>query len=585
MKISNPRTSVGNQALATTWYVDYKSAILSSYVQEVSGNIIEYVDEQSGTAYSKATEQDTSIMRTIAKYLSGKNLPPIDGFAETLITDYITGNDVALHTNGYAWLNNGKIDPTLMPDLSVIRTIPITEMQIFNDFQTDLADAGSSLSIALAALTSDSEKAQYMVQVYLEKHKNDASFEPANNLIGFVQLGDMIVVSYVDHPTIDFTDYPYFEQRYIAGAWITTQSNDSGNLALVTKISFNQGEIININNKTANGNGAVTLALAEIYEHVDNVDSESAKIGNTLAADICKVMALSNIVPSAAQALSTDGQRFAYRQKSGDLSTVYIPYATLQENYVTNVRIDVTNSNVAYVSGVIGVASGHTELSGTNTIIGLIGERTDTPVVNNTGTLFAQINHVQEQANNVAVNVDAMNVAMNSNIQYSAGVAKNEGTVRIRRKVVKFSDPTLKLGTSAADETNIAVRDELQAIMTEFCYNPALVIAKYQVSGIMGKVIAVYEHDASIKNETTLGDKRADTQIFPEVIFKPTGVTAEDSNYTGNLAGESIITSIETNGALDTKIWEIYYMENISWTYTSLADATIDDQLNPQIYV
>lgn len=155
MRISNPRTLAGDRPLATREYVEVsvsnlsselythisnETKQLSSYVQEVSGDLMETIDTVSSVLTGTINTVSSNLMTTIdttstflqgeVDYLSGEitgNLNKVSGW----LTD--DGNH-DLGNFGYAWLTEtGKIDPSLMPPLSLTNVITINQFDILSE--------------------------------------------------------------------------------------------------------------------------------------------------------------------------------------------------------------------------------------------------------------------------------------------------------------------------------------------------------------------------------------------------------------------------------------------------------------------
>lgn len=211
MRISNPRTFAGDLPLATREYVNVKAnelsgtinstAVgLSAYIDSVSGNIHDYIDENVIMLSSAFTEVDNALSGHIDKnrdevrrWLQGTNQPGIS-------------HDPAASPNGYAWLaDDGKIDPALMPPISLTNVITINQFL----FITELADWLNSTSqqwsydaannlLEINNTTVDDEYA--LIEEWLRIKVGNDQYKH------IVQTGDMIVLTWNKDADIKSTD-------------------------------------------------------------------------------------------------------------------------------------------------------------------------------------------------------------------------------------------------------------------------------------------------------------------------------------------------------------------------------------------
>lgn len=211
MRISNPRTFAGDLPLATREYVNVKAnelsgtinstAVgLSAYIDSVSGNIHDYIDENVIMLSSAFTEVDNALSghidankKEVLRWLQGTNEPG-------------TLHDPATSPNGYAWLaSDGKIDPALMPPISLTNVITINQFL----FITELADW----------LSSSSEQWSYdpaTNKLYIDNAEVDDEYALIEEWLRItvengqykhiVQTGDMIVLTWNKEADLKSTD-------------------------------------------------------------------------------------------------------------------------------------------------------------------------------------------------------------------------------------------------------------------------------------------------------------------------------------------------------------------------------------------
>lgn len=388
MRIVNPRSSVNNTPLATTWYVDTQLDIakdeLIENIEAVSGNLQNKIEAEA----TERNLQDRAVAAVIAKQLTGKQDIP-DDIAQEVFTkaedEYLGFYQDKFHPEGYAWLKDNKLDPALLPDLSIITPVPVNRSTIFTWFTNSSGlDNGGELSDAIKDLTEE-EQAKYIVQEFVCKtglrEDGTSSLDPGYTS-PYIKTGDMVIVNPDDDENLytTGTKRPYFGKRYMCGAWSVINNELLVKTSLV-KISFNQGEITKVNEKFASQDGSVHLGLADIYRYTEDETgaTTSTLIGESLAHDILAVSSMPASTyneftePSSIPGLLPDGVRLGYRQRHGAANDEYIPYATLKEladlytevNTVIKTEISGLNSSIEEISGVVsGIIDDVAELSG-----------------------------------------------------------------------------------------------------------------------------------------------------------------------------------------------------------------------------
>lgn len=377
MRIVNPRSSVNNTPLATTWYVDTQLDIakdeLIENIEAVSGNLQNKIEAEA----TERNLQDRAVAAVIAKQLTGKQDIP-DDIAQEVFTkaedEYLGFYQDKFHPEGYAWLKDNKLDPALLPDLSIITPVPVNRSTIFTWFTNSSGlDNGGELSDAIKDLTEE-EQAKYIVQEFVCKtglrEDGTSNLDPGYTS-PYIKTGDMVIVNPDDDENLytTGTKRPYFGKRYICGAWSVINNEPLVKASLV-KISFNQGEITKVNEKFASQDGSVHIGLADVYRYTEDETgmATSTLIGESLAHDILAISAMPVSAyneftdPSSIPGLLPDGVRLGYRQRHGVASDEYIPYATLKEladlytevNNVIKTEISGLNSDIDAISAIIG---------------------------------------------------------------------------------------------------------------------------------------------------------------------------------------------------------------------------------------
>lgn len=388
MRIVNPRSSVNNTPLATTWYVDTQLDIakdeLIENIEAVSGNLQNKIEAEA----TERNLQDRAVAAVLAKQLTGKQDIPSD-IAQEVFTkaedEYLGFYQDKFHSEGYAWLKDSKLDPSLLPDLSIITPVPVNRSTIFTWFTNSSGlDNGGELSDAIKDLTEE-EQAKYIVQEFVCKtglREDGTSNLDSGYSSPYIKTGDMVIVNPDDDENLytTGTKRPYFGKRYMCGAWSVINNEPLVKTSLV-KISFNQGEITKVNEKFASQDGSVHLGLADIYRYTEDETgaATSTLIGESLAHDILAVSAMPASTyneftePSSIPGLLPDGVRLGYRQRHGAANDEYIPYATLKEladlytevNTVIKTEISGLNSDIEEISGVVsGIIDDVAEISG-----------------------------------------------------------------------------------------------------------------------------------------------------------------------------------------------------------------------------
>lgn len=207
----------------------------------------------------------------------------------------VQGNSLngVVSKNGYAWLNvEGKVDPSLIPDLAITNVCVISQ----ND---------------LPAVTEVSDNTIYtLLNRWLENH-------PMVKL----QRGDIIIVV---PRSMDQQDDPVVNPAY-SGSYIITDVNETYEFA---KLASDDSHIVAINDKMpVASTGKVTVKLSDILK-VGNFKKSQTNDRDSDAAELEDVLYRVTKVDEG-----EDGYRLAFIDDSVQSTTnpVIVKYAKLQE--------------------------------------------------------------------------------------------------------------------------------------------------------------------------------------------------------------------------------------------------------------
>ena len=529
MRIVNPRSSVNNTPLATTWYVDTQLDIakdeLIENIEAVSGNLQNKIEAEA----TERNLQDRAVAAVLAKQLTGKQDIP-SNIAQDVFTkaenDYLDFYSDALHPEGYAWLKDSKLDPSLLPDLSIITPVPVNRSTILTWFNNNGGlDNGSELSNALNSLASDEERAKYIVQQFVCKAglREDGTTSLDDSYTSpYIKTGDMVIVN----PDNDEDpSRPYFGKRYICGAWSVINNEPKVNSSLV-KISFNQGEITKVNEKFAKQDGSIHLGLADIYRYSEDESGAvtSTLIGEELAHDVLAVVSMPASTYNdftdvdSIPGLLPDGVRFGYRQRHGAANAEFIPYATLKEladlykevNTVIKEAISGITEDVDAISAVIGDVTSSTVLSA-NTVADAID------------AISGKATETAEHCDTISSALDGKAVqVMATQVTWAADQVEEIVPGEFRTDLYPESDKIIKLTFGSNNE-------------------------------IPGKILAVYEVDKNTGLETV---------VQPEITYYPASMGIEHSTVTTFTYNADIQALSGFESVLD-KTWKIYFTKEI----------------------
>jgi hypothetical protein len=229
MRISNPRTFAGDLPLATREYVNVKAnelsgtinstAVgLSAYIDNVSGNIHDYIDENVTMLSSVDAALSGHIDKNIDA-LSGhidKNRDEVKGWLQGTDENSENHKDPSNWTHGYAWLNpDGKIDPSLMPPISLTNVITINQFMLITETIGGISvndskyQAGQFENGHLIVNEKDGIIDQFgLVECWLRLKAENGGYKHP------VQTGDMIIVTYSSDTDIPSEIDPDILQEY-----------------------------------------------------------------------------------------------------------------------------------------------------------------------------------------------------------------------------------------------------------------------------------------------------------------------------------------------------------------------------------
>lgn len=335
MNISNPKTTVGGLPLATTWYVNTRIKQTKEYVDELADFLSGYTEQEVGAATNAAIERENTISSALSAHSDMNDKEVVEAFCR-----YITGNSFngapttfvqnflpsvepyALKQHGYAYLGpDKKIAHELMPDISLmdVTTVDVKDIYDFmksaewllsvteNKTKIVFADEDPqttperSFWQAAELAGNNVEKIVVVVKALLEKYVLLSQATTGK----MYAAGDILVVTCYDDANKSFANKvaseasvftAVFSQSFIGGGWICSSSerNEDNSQAPVntsvkfTKLSFNQGEVISVNNLIPAANGNVSVNLANVLL-IDSEGKDSIAIGEELARNIQQI--------------------------------------------------------------------------------------------------------------------------------------------------------------------------------------------------------------------------------------------------------------------------------------------------------
>ena len=309
MRINNPKTTAGGLPLATTWYVNSRHAEQKEYIDSISAFLSGYTDQEVAAAVQGSIERDealsamsdirdSEVVSALVRYITGSGDEPqfVKGILSAFPAD---PEDPSIYYTpkkfGYAYLaENKKIDPSLMPDISVmdVTVTDIEDLFVYLKDNNYLAH-DKELYGMVSANPTDLQTILTTVKRALELYI--LGNQTLDGDIKAFGTGDVLVITNFGKDNIAadlatdafkmFTDV--FSQSFTCGAWICNAETrkDGGLNATVSfvKASYNQGELVSVNGLVPTTDGNVTLRLPDLYKR------DGSKIGEVLARNIEKI--------------------------------------------------------------------------------------------------------------------------------------------------------------------------------------------------------------------------------------------------------------------------------------------------------
>ena len=309
MRINNPKTTAGGLPLATTWYVNSRHAEQKEYIDSISAFLSGYTDQEVAAAVQGSIERDealsamsdirdSEVVSALVRYITGSGDEP--QFVKDILSAFPADpEDPSIYYTpkkfGYAYLaENKKIDPSLMPDISVmdVTVTDIEDLFLYLKDNNYLAH-DKELYGMVSANPTDLQTILTTVKRALELYI--LGNQTLDGDIKAFGTGDVLVITNFGKDNIAadlatdafkmFTDV--FSQSFTCGAWICNAETrkDGGLNATVSfvKASYNQGELVSVNGLVPTTDGNVTLRLPDLYKR------DGSKIGEVLARNIEKI--------------------------------------------------------------------------------------------------------------------------------------------------------------------------------------------------------------------------------------------------------------------------------------------------------
>lgn len=588
MNISNPKTTVGGLPLATTWYVNTRFQGTKKYIDAVSAFLSGYTDTEVAAATNAAIERenlissslsatsdmnDAEIISAFCRYITGSGT---DGVPSEFVTKFLptgTSEDPSVYyvpkEYGYAYLGpDKKIANELMPDITLmdISVVDVTEIYDFLKAKGDL-DSNKELYTAAAAAGKDVKKLTAVVKDVISKYVMENQTAHDSKMRIFSQ-GDIIVVTYYDDVNKSFaqklaTEVPamadVFSQSFIAGGWICSAEAredrvDANNVPFkantsiaFTKLSFNQGEIISVNNLIPDVKGNVAINLSEVLL-LDSNNADGLPIGEVLARDIQQVRtttsdttAMENVTLTGLIELSNFGQRFVYNDRTRGAGYAYatineVASLNIKTKEVTDIISAALDTEVARAKADEAAISAALDAEVTRStdydtyLSGVIGDEAALTGATVTEALVALKNHTEVTATTAEANFNKLAAEINTEAYDVLDVY----TVVIDAAAVKDIDMSAEgISVSAMAYTDKYTIEGYNDLYEANVYNyfgfkateAGNDIAEIVIGGFTGRILDIYAFDA---------DKGAYEKIdadirYKEVVYDNTvpGVIAE----------------------------------------------------------
>jgi len=277
------------------------------------------------------------------------------------------GDTNGIRSNGYAWLNStGKVDTSLLPSLAIT--------DVFTVDQATVKNAGS-LGVTPPTMPEGSTELQRLLNTYLTWLVSEAGGSAA------LQKGDIIVVTVASGTTPD----PNF-----AGSYILTKTPAESEVYIFSKLAYTDGNIVSINDKTADGTGAVRVYLEDVLKQL-YIDTSSTEANPDDVATTSAQALNDTLYRAVTIDEGTAGYRFGFVDNSPTGAGATIAYAKLAELNTAKSEI---NAKISTVSGAVALA--RTDL----------GLRTDLSSSSLSASLFAQTKQLRSDVTNNTANVD-----------------------------------------------------------------------------------------------------------------------------------------------------------------------------------
>lgn len=309
MRINNPKTTAGGLPLATTWYVNSRHAEQKEYIDSISAFLSGYTDQEVAAAVqgsikrdealsAMSDNRDAEVVSALVRYITGSGDEP--QFVKDILTAFPADpEDPSIYYTpkkfGYAYLaENKKIDPSLMPDISVM-DVTVTDIEdLFlylkdNNYLAHDKELYGMVSANPTDLQTILTTVKRALEIYILGNQTlDGDIKAFGK-------GDVLVITNFGKDNIAadletdafkmFVDV--FSQSFTCGAWIcNAETRKVGGLnATVSfvKASYNQGELVSVNGLVPTTDGNVTLRLPDLYKR------DGSKIGEVLARNIEKI--------------------------------------------------------------------------------------------------------------------------------------------------------------------------------------------------------------------------------------------------------------------------------------------------------
>lgn len=579
MNISNPKTTVGGLPLATTWYVNTRIKQTKDYVDDLAAFLSGYTEQEVGAATSAAIERENTISSALSAQSDTNDKEMVEAFCR-----YITGNSIngapttfvqnflpaaepyALKEYGYAYLGpDKKIAHELMPDISLMDVTTVDVKEIYDYMKTTgwldssttktvdtIVFAGEdaknpvarSFWAAAEAASTNVEKVVAVVKALLEKYVLLTQTTTGK----MYAAGDILVVTCYDDANKTFAKKvageahvftEVFSQSFIGGGWICASQtrNDENSQTPVnttvkfTKLSFNQGEVISVNNLIPNANGNVSVNLANVLL-IDSEGKDGGVIGEILARNIQQIRDVAadanalNTVPTAEGLVAplNFATRFVFNDKTRNAGYAYTTldeFASLniKTKEVTDIISAALDTEVARATAAEDFISGALDAEVARSteyddyLSSVVGTDADLSGVTVTSALLALKQHTEVTATTAEANFDKLAAEINTpdydllkvyTCVIEAGsvteAAEAMAPAGISVSAIAYTTKYTQIegwDTVYADPFG---NDESEHVYNYFGFKPSAVgndIAEITIGGFTGRILDIYAFDAA----------------------------------------------------------------------------------------